>query len=83
MPDTTITPITVDTADGWMVISKLLQIGSVTPPYRYHYDAVCWLTLAEAEEHYDALGCGEFTGWQPVAIIPCKSGVPLGAKVMP
>lgn len=76
MPDTNVAfSMTVDTADGWMVVSALLRDG--VPP---QYDADHWLSLAEAEEHYDALAAGEYRGWSPVAILPCRAGVPLGAK---
>lgn len=75
-------PVTVETADGWLVISKCLRTGSVKPPYQYQYDADHWLTLEEAHEHYAALEHGEHRGWSPVAIVPCKAGVPLGSKTV-
>ena len=79
MPDTTMSfAVPVETADGFMVVSKLLREGVAA-----QYDADHWLSLAEAEEHYDALAAGEYRGWQAVAILPCRAGVPLGAKVMP
>jgi hypothetical protein len=80
MPDTNIAfaSLAVETADGFMVVSALLRDG--VPP---QYDADHWLSLEEADEHFKALAAGEYRGWSPVAILPCKSGVPLGAKVMP
>lgn len=67
--------VTVETADGWMVVSKMLRAGMP-----HQYDADHWLSLEEADKHFKALAAGEYRGWSPVAILPCKDGVPLGAK---
>ncbi len=73
-------PVTVETADGWMVISKTLSTGSVVPPYRWSYAYRHHDTLADAEEDFAEIERGEFRGFQPVAIVPCLHGVPLGSK---
>lgn len=80
MSDTAELAVTTETADGFMVISKMLRTGSVKPPYSYQYDADCYLSLEEAEEYFTAMERGEYRGWHPVAIIPTKAGIPLGAK---
>lgn len=72
--------VTMETADGWLVISKMLRCGSVKPPYQYQYDADHYASLEDAEGHYTDLERGEYSGWHPVAIVPCKGGVPLGSK---
>jgi hypothetical protein len=63
-----------------MVISKLLRHGSVKPPYSYQYDADHRDTLWEAEALYNEYATGEHGNWQPVTIVPCLRGVPMGAK---
>ncbi len=73
-------PLTVETADGFLVISKCLRTGSVKPPYAWHYMMEHYDTLAEAEEAYGEVERGEFRGFQPVTIVPCLRGVPLGSK---
>lgn len=73
-------PVAVETATGWMVISQMLRTGSVTPPYRYQYDMNHFEDLTEAYAHYHDLEAGEYRGWSAVAIVPCRHGVPLGAK---
>lgn len=75
-------PVTVETADGWLVVSKCLRTGSVKPPYRYQYDADHYEDLTEAYAHFADLERGEHRGWQPVTIVPCKAGVPLGSKAV-
>lgn len=76
-------PVTVERCDGYMVISKMLRHSSVKPPYSYQYDADHYDSLEEAEEHFNDLAAGEYSNWQAVAIVPCRKGIPLGAKVLP
>lgn len=84
MPDMNIqpAPVSVETGDGWLVISKALRTGSVVPPYQYQYSHEHYRTLEDAEAAYADLEAGEWRGWSPVSIVACKDGVPLGSKAV-
>ncbi len=84
MPDMTILspPVTVETGDGWIVVSKHLRSRSVVPPYAYDYSYNHYDELKDAEEHFNEIEAGEYRGWQAVTIVPCRQGVPLGSKAV-
>lgn len=73
-------PVTVETADGWLVIAKALKTGSVSPPYQYQYAHEHYTSLEDAEAAFNELEAGEWRGWSAVTIVPTLQGVPLGAK---
>lgn len=75
-------PIAPHVADGFLVMSRKLRLYSVKLPYEYRYDAEWFPTLGEADEYHQELANGEHEGWEPVAILACKGGVPLGAAPM-
>jgi hypothetical protein len=88
MPDTYLPPavpaLSVETGDGFIVVSR--KLTTVLPPYRYQYSYDHFEKLEGehgADQFYRDLKNGEIAGWEPVSIVPCRDGVPLGAKVMP
>lgn len=82
MPDTAIlAAVTVETADGFMVISRERVPRSVTPPYKYDYYYDHFDTQDDAVEHYSEIERGMYSDTrEAVALVPCWRGVPLGSK---
>lgn len=74
------TAVPMETADGWMVVSKMRSPGSVVPPYRYEYNYEYFRLLADAEDRAAEIEGDEWRDWSFVALTPCRDGVPLGAK---
>ncbi len=72
--------VTVETGDGWIVVSKHLRNRPVAPPYAFDYSYNHYDELKDAEEYFNEIERGEYQGWQVVTIVPCLRGVPLGAK---
>lgn len=77
MPDS-LAPVTVETADGFMVISK--KLTTVLPPARYQYTTDFFDHEADAVAFYGDIERGEYAGWEPHAIVPTLRGIPLGSK---
>jgi len=77
------TPVTMETADGFLVVSRERQPKSVLPPYAYDYYYDHFLHVETATGFYDEIKRGEYNHTrEAIAIVPCKRGVPLGAKVI-
>ncbi len=75
------TAVTMETADGFLVISRTRIRKSVVPPYRYDYHYDHFDGESDATEMYGEIERGEYSdSREPVAIVPCRKGVPLGAK---
>ncbi len=82
MPDTALTDIpriTMTTASGFVVVTKLLT-GSV-PPYRYTYDYNHFESPAKAEAYFNEVERGEYAPWQPVGIFPAVNGLPFAGPL--
>lgn len=85
MPDTVLTPeqpVTMETADGFLVIASRIATGSVVPPYKHDYWHEYAADLQTAHEHFAAIERGEYRDWRAEHIVACTRGVPLGAKVI-
>lgn len=73
--------VTMETADGWLVISRSRVDRYVIPPYRYDYYHDHFRREATATEFYGELERGEYGhGREAVAMVACRRGVPLGSK---
>lgn len=74
-------PVTMEAADGWLVVSRSAAYGSVIPPYRYDYSYDHFDREADATEFYGEIEKGEYgPSREAVTLLPCRRGVPLGAK---
>lgn len=91
MPDTNIhptfaailapvAPVTMETGDGWLVVSRSRQPRSVVPPYRYDYSYDHFERESDATEFYGDIERGEYRQREAISILICKRGVPLGSK---
>lgn len=83
MPDSltiATTPALVNTADGFLVISRARRMYPSKPPYEYQHDADMFPTLGEAIDFWRDLEKGEIENWSPVAIVPCIKGLPIGSS---
>ncbi len=76
------TEVVVEQADGWLLVSKFMRPRPVVPPYAYDYSYTHYDRVEDADEHYRDQLSDPASAWRPVAIIPCKRGVPLGSKVL-
>jgi hypothetical protein len=73
--------VTVETADGFLVVSRTRQPKSVIPPYRHDYYYDHFDHERDATDFYGEIERGEMgNARQPVAIVACRGGVPLGCK---
>jgi hypothetical protein len=70
-----------ETGDGFIVVSR--KLANVIQPYRYRYDLDWFATADDAHQHYTDIENGEHHGWEVVAILPSRGGVPLGSKRLP
>ncbi len=77
MPDT-FSPLQVETGDGFIVVSR--KLANVIQPYRYRYDLDWFATADDAHQHYTDLQNGEHEGWEVIALLPCRNGIPLASK---
>lgn len=76
-------PVTMETGDGFLVVSRERQPKSVLPPYAYDYYYDHFPREADATEFYTEIERGQYNDTrEAIAIVPCKRGVPLGAKVI-
>jgi hypothetical protein len=77
-------PVAMETADGFLVVSRRRACKSVIPPYRHDYSYDHFDHLADAEDFYHEVADGEYgQDREARAIVPCLRGVPLGSKVLP
>lgn len=77
-------PVTMEQADGFLVVSRRRACKSVIPPYRFDYLYDHFDHLSDAEGFYHEVADGEYGPEREArAIVPCRKGVPLGAKVLP
>jgi hypothetical protein len=73
--------VQVETADGWLVVSRSRKPKSVTPPYRYDYSYDHFDLQDDAMEFYGEIEQGEYgRSREVVAMVACGRGVPLGSK---
>lgn len=74
-------PVTMETADGFLVVSRCRQPKSVVPPYRYDYYHDHFDHESDATEFYGEIEQGEYgNAREAVAMVACRRGVPLGSK---
>ncbi len=73
----------MQTADGFMVVSRFRLDRPAKPPYAFDYSYSHYADLGDADEFYRDLVNGEHGRWEAVAIVPTLRGVPIGASVMP
>lgn len=75
--------VTMETADGFLVVSRERVPKSVLPPYAYDYYYDHFPREADATEFYGEIERGEYNDTrEAIAIVPCRRGVPLGSKVI-
>ena len=76
-------PVTMETGDGFLVVSRERVPTSVVPPYQYDYYYDHFPSSADATEFYGEIERGQYNDRrEAIAVIPCKRGVPLGSKVI-
>lgn len=74
-------PVTMETADGFLVVSRCRQPKSVVPPYRHDYYYDHFERESDATEFYGEIERGDYSDTrEAVAMVVCRRGVPLGAK---
>src|SRR5690349_6852926 len=71
--------IKVMQADGFVLVTT--QQSGAVPPYRHVYDYKRFDHLNDALDEYALYEDGEFSGWSPVAIFPCRYGMPFAAPL--
>jgi hypothetical protein len=76
------TPVAHEQCDGFIVVTRFRRDRPAVPPGVYDYSYTEYKSLADAHEHYSDAENNELGRWEPVAILPCRNGVPLGAKVI-
>ena len=78
-----VAPVTMETGDGFFVVSRERVPTSVLPPYQYDYYYDHFLHVETATGFYDEIKRGQYNDTrEAIAIVPCKRGVPLGSKVI-
>lgn len=85
MPDTlsTLPEITVQTADGFVVVAEYTDPRSVVPPRKTSLTYDWYGTQNDALEAYSEYERGEFSGFRPIGIFPVRHGLPFGGAFSP
>jgi hypothetical protein len=76
-------PVAATQADGWLVVSRKMDMSRPLPPYRYTYSYTLETRLDDADQLARDTMDDEYPGWELVGIVACKEGVPIGTCVMP
>lgn len=69
--------------DGWLVVSRRMDMDHPFPPYRYFYGYDLEPTREAADQLAREFAEGEYGAVEHVATVPCLKGMPIGAQVLP